>query len=175
MRFSGRKPPEDRKMALVFDMLVYRITRDIDRALIASASNARPPKPRTVELYSFALHAKRIVYFESHGKAWGRTTASALSECVKDHRIAVHLPSPYRVRIVAFDTKIWFIDMYFSRSVVDSETWVRKLKSLLEETRKNGGSMCRNLHDRFYPSLIIMSDMPKINWKALEDKPFMDD
>jgi hypothetical protein len=35
--------------------------------------------------------------------------------------------------------------------------------------------MCRNLHDRFYPSLIIMSDMPKINWKALEDKPFMDD
>lgn len=162
-------------MALVFDMLLYQITRDIDRSLIASASNARPPKPRTTELYSFALHAKKILYFESHGKVWGQSTATALAEVVKDNRLAIHQPSPYRTRVVAFDTKIWFIDLYFSRSVVESETWVRKMKALLEETRNNGGSMCRNLHDRFYPSLIIMSDPPRINWKALEDKPYMDD
>ena len=162
-------------MAQVFDMLLYQITRDIDRSLIASASNARPPKPKTVELFSFALHAKRIVYFESHGKSWERTTASAVADAVKNNRLAIHQPSPYRTRVVAFDTKIWFIDFYFSRSVVESETWVRKLKALLEETRNNGGSMCRNLHNRFYPSLIIMSDPPRINWKALEDKPFRDD
>ena len=162
-------------MALVFDMLMYQITRDIDRALIVSASNARPPKPRTIELYSFALHAKKIVYFESHGKAWGRTTASNLVEAVKDNRIAVHHPSPCRVRIVAFDVKIWFIDLYFSKSVVESEIWVIKLKALLEETRQNGGAMCRNLRSRFYPDMIILSDLPKINWKALEDQPFRDD
>ena len=156
-------------------MQMYQITRDIDRALIVSASNARPPKPKTVELYSFAIHAKRIVYFESHGKAWGRTTATALADAVKDNRIAVHLLSPYRVRVVAFDVKIWFIDMYFSRSVIESETWVIKLKAFLEETRKNGGAMCRNLLDRFYPDMTILSDLPKINWKALEDQPFRDD
>lgn len=162
-------------MALVFDMKMYKITRAIDKALIVSASKIRPPKPKTVELYSFALHARRIVYFESHGKAWGRTTASNLAEAVKDNRIAVHHPSPYRVRIVAFDVKIWFIDMYFSRSVIESETWVIKLKAFLEETRKNGGAMCRNLLDRFYPDMTILSDLPKINWKALEDQPFRDD
>lgn len=162
-------------MALVFDMLLYQITRDIDRSLIASASNARPPKPKTVELYSFALHAKKIVYFESHGKVWGRTTASAVADAVKDNRLAIHQPSPYRTRIVAFDTKIWFIDMYFSRSVVESETWARKLKSLLEETRNNGGSMCRNLQQRFYPNMFPLTNPPRINWKALEDQPFRDD
>jgi hypothetical protein len=162
-------------MALVFDMLLYQITRDIDRALIVSASNARPPKPKTVELYSFALHAKKIVYFASHGKAWDRTTAAALAEAVKNNRLAIHQPSPYRTRVVAFDKKIWFIDLYFSKSVVESETWVRKLKALLEETRNNGGSMCRNLQQRFYPNMILMSDLPRINWKALEDQPFRDD
>lgn len=162
-------------MALVFDMLLYQITRDIDRSLIIKASNKKPPKPRTVELFSFSIHAKRIVYFESHGKSWRTTTASSLAEAVKNNRLAIHQPSPYRTRVVAFDKKICFIDLYFSKSVVESETWVRKMKALLEETRNNGGSMCRNLHDRFYPSLIIMSDPPRINWKALEEKPFRDD
>ena len=159
-------------MALVFDMLMYQNTRDINRSLIANASNAKPPKPRTIELYSFAIHAKRIVYFESHGKAWSRTTATSVAEAVKDNRLAIHQLSPYRTRIVAFDTKIWFIDMYFSRSVIESETWVRKMKALLEEIRNNGGAMCRNLHDRFYPDMIVASDPQKINWKALEDNPF---
>lgn len=162
-------------MAQVFDMLMYQITRDIDRALIVSASNSRPPKPRTVELYSFAIHARKIVYFESHGRAWGRSTATALAEAVKENRLAIHQPSPYRTRIVAFDKKIWFIDLYFSRSVVESETWVRKLKALLEETRNNGGSMCRNLQQRFYPNMLPMTDLPRINWKALEDQPFQSD
>ena len=162
-------------MAKVFDMLMYQITRDIDRALIVAASNARPPKPKTVELFSFALHAKRIVYFESHGKAWGRSTATALAEAVKENRLAIHQPSPYRTRVVAFDEKIWFIDLYFSRSVIESETWVRKMKSLLEETRNNSGSMCRNLQQRFYPNMLPIIDMPRINWKALEDQPFRDD
>ena len=159
-------------MALVFDMLMYQITRDIDRALIVAVSNARPPKPKTVELFSFALHAKRIIYFESHGKAWGISSATAVAEAVKNNRIAVHQLSPYRTRIVAFDDKCWFIDMYFSRSVIESETWVRKMKAFLEETRNNGGSMCRNLRQRFYPNMIVMSDLPKVNWKALEDEPF---
>jgi hypothetical protein len=162
-------------MAQVFDMLMYQITRDIDRALIVSASNARPPKPKTVELYSFAIHAKRIVYFESHGKTWGRTTASAVADAVKNIRLAIHQPSPYRTRVVAFDKKIWFIDFYFSRSVVESETWVLKLKALLEETRNNGGSLCRNLQQRFYPNMFPLTNPPRINWKALEDQPFRDD
>ena len=162
-------------MAQVFDMLMYKITRDINRSMILIASNARPSKPRTIELLSFAIHAKKIVYFESHGKEWGITTASVVAEAVKDNRLAIHLPSPYRVRIVVFDTKIWFIDLYFSRSVSESETWVRKLKALLEETLQNGGSLCRNLHDRFYPNMFISTNPPKINWKELEDRPFRDD
>lgn len=162
-------------MAQVFDMLMYQITRDIDRALIVSASNTKPPKPRTVELFSFSLHAKRIMYFESHGKSWGISSATALAEAVKDNRLAIHQPSPYRTRVVAFDTKTWFIDLYFSKSVVESEIWVIKLKSLLEETLNNGGSMCRNLQQRFYPNILPISNLPRINWKALEDQPFRDD
>jgi len=175
MRFSGITPQEDKKMALVFDMLMYQITRDIDRSLIIKASNAKPPKPKTIELYLFALDAKKIVYFESNAKSWGTTSASSLAEVLKNNRLAIHQPSPHRTRIVVFDDKCCFIDLYFDRSVIESERWVRKMKALLEETRNNGGAMCRNLHDRFYPNMIIMSDPPRINWAALEDQPFRDD
>ena len=162
-------------MAKIFDMQMYQITRDIDMAFMESASNTKLPKPRTAELCSFAVHAKRIVYFEAHGKAWGRTTATAVAEAVKDNKLAIHQLSPYRIRVVAFDDKCWFIDMYFSRSVIESETWARKLKAFLEETLKNGGALCRNLHDRFYPDMFISSTLPTINWKELEDRPFRND
>ena len=162
-------------MALVFDMLMFQITRDIERALMVSASNATPPKPRTIALLSFAIHAKRIMYFTNHSNAWGRTTASTLADAVTENRLAIHQPSPYRTRVVVFAEKCWFIDLYFSSNVITSETWFRKMKALLEETRQNGGSMCRTLQSQFYPGLPTEYTFPAVNGKTLARKPFWDD
>lgn len=162
-------------MGIIFDLQTYKAEKDVRRSIIQTHRPDFNRKPATLHLQQFAMHAKKIVYFEEGAKEWKFASAYSLAEALKNSQYHLTQPSKYRTRLYIMEDKICFVDIYFSRSIYESESWQERMNKLVHESLRNKGSVSRDLYIKFYTIRSIATPMPLVDWKALEKKPYLDD
>ncbi len=162
-------------MNIIFDMLIYKYSRDINRSIINIHRPEMNRKPKTLDLEHFAAHARKIICYQQGIKEWKHISAFMLAQAIKDCRYHLTQPTKYRTRIIVLEDKIWFFDIYFSTSIAESSSWAERMQRVVHEAIRNKCVVSHDLYMKYYPIRKEEIIPPQVDWKALEKKPYWDD
>jgi hypothetical protein len=162
-------------MGIVFDLQIYRGSKDAKKSIISFHRPELNRKPRTLNLEHFAMHARKITCYKQGTKEWKHISAYTLATAIKDCHYHLTQPTRYRTRIIVLEDKIWFFDIYFTNCIYESTSWHERMQKVVHEALINKCVVSHELYMKYYPIRNKEIIPPQVDWKALEKKPYWDD
>lgn len=162
-------------MGIIFDLQIYRGSKDAKKSIINMQRPEFNRKPRTLDLEHFAMHSRKIICYHNGIKEWKVISAHMLAQAIKDCHYQLTQPTKYRTRIIVMEDKIWFFDIYFLTSIAESQSWAERMQRVVHEAIRNKCVVSHPLYMKYYPIRNGENIPPQVDWKALEKKPYWDD
>lgn len=162
-------------MNIIFDMLIYKYTRDINRSVIHIYRPELNRKPRTLHLELFAIHSKKIICYQHGKKEWKHISGYMLAEVIKDSQYHLTQPTKYRTRITVVENEMWFFDMYFSTRIAESSSWEERMQKVVHEALRNKCGVSKDLYMKYYPIRNNQTIPPQAESRSSYKKPYWDD